>query len=400
VDEEGFVHNFVCFLFCVCVWVFSSAVMSSSQSPTTTLKCFSGGAEDFLQKPIFPTILLRRVEMCLVDRIRRKREEDLRCVLQKEKEKLKEKEEEIESLLSKVSEAVETPMQAVVKTIWQLLSTECSPDYYRQALVGVLKSLNQSDLYRPAFSQFLQNLQRSGSAPTDDVQKWLLDQYTKEGAVSEEPIRLAPSKGFGKPLASALTPERAVEVNTALTHDLSKEGLSKKPGDDPLSIEELRSFEYDVTLRTPNGMIADVIRMFDDLGIFEEFKIEKTVLISFIRVLQGQYNPNPYHNFMHCIDVCQFIYAIMKNGMIDAGKEMLTKMDRLVLVMAALIHDVDHPGLGNNFEVKVSSEFAILYNGMDSLFVCVCLWCACASIMKERHHSSFLSLCFCCYYCC
>lgn len=35
--------------------------------------------------------------------------------------------------------------------------------------------------------------------------------------------------------------------------------------------------------------------------------------------------------------------------------------------MAALVHDVDHPGLGNGFLVNIKDELALLYNDQSVL---------------------------------
>jgi len=52
----------------------------------------------------------------------------------------------------------------------------------------------------------------------------------------------------------------------------------------------------------------------------------------------------------------------------------LSALDLLALKLAALCHDVDHPGWNNDFEVNSSSELALVYNDHSVL---------------ENHHASF-----------
>jgi hypothetical protein len=43
----------------------------------------------------------------------------------------------------------------------------------------------------------------------------------------------------------------------------------------------------------------------------------------------------------------------------------MTEMNSFVVCLAAAVHDVDHPGNNNVFEIKTYSSLATLYNGMQ-----------------------------------
>ncbi len=53
------------------------------------------------------------------------------------------------------SEAVETPINVITRTIDQISKSEGLTDEVRNALSVIIKSLGSSNLYRPAFSKFL-----------------------------------------------------------------------------------------------------------------------------------------------------------------------------------------------------------------------------------------------------
>jgi transcription initiation factor TFIIIB Brf1 subunit/transcription initiation factor TFIIB len=53
------------------------------------------------------------------------------------------------------SEAVETPINVITRTIDEITKTEGLTSEVRSALSVIIKSLNSSNLYKPAFTKFL-----------------------------------------------------------------------------------------------------------------------------------------------------------------------------------------------------------------------------------------------------
>jgi hypothetical protein len=101
-------------------------------------------------------------------------------------------------------------------------------------------------------------------------------------------------------------------------------------------------WDYDVWALERDEMIDGVILMFDNLGLLEEFDIPIDKLRNFAKEIQRNYHNNPYHNFRHAFDVMQMCYTFLVES---KAKVYLTKQDKLVLLIAALCHDVDHPGI-------------------------------------------------------
>lgn len=56
-----------------------------------------------------------------------------------------------------------------------------------------------------------------------------------------------------------------------------------------------------------------------------------------------------YHNLYHAVDVMHATYLTLE-GMGASG--LLTELEQLALILSALCHDLDHPGLTNSFQVK------------------------------------------------
>lgn len=75
-------------------------------------------------------------------------------------------------------------------------------------------------------------------------------------------------------------------------------------------------------------------------------------------------NCNPYHNFYHVVDVMQTTFMfINKMG----ARAYLKDIDVLSLMVGALCHDLDHPGLNNPYQINKRTRLAILYNDISVL---------------------------------
>lgn len=95
-----------------------------------------------------------------------------------------------------------------------------------------------------------------------------------------------------------------------------------------------------------------------------QFSIPLPILCSFFRTVEAHYLPNPYHNSTHAADVLQTLHAMLHLG----GKECASsQLDIFSLLVAAVVHDVGHPGLNNNFQIKTKSELAVQYNDVSVL---------------------------------
>jgi CheY-like chemotaxis protein/HPt (histidine-containing phosphotransfer) domain-containing protein len=111
-------------------------------------------------------------------------------------------------------------------------------------------------------------------------------------------------------------------------------------------------------------LIQGVLYIFEDLGLTEQFSIDRTKLTNFLVQIKNCYKSNPYHNFTHAVDVLQFVYATLK---IDRIYSFFSMLDILALIVAAIVHDLEHPGLNNNYQVNARTDLALLYNDLSVL---------------------------------
>jgi hypothetical protein len=104
--------------------------------------------------------------------------------------------------------------------------------------------------------------------------------------------------------------------------------------------------------------------LFTKFGLFSIFNIEKQKFAAFILYMEAQYQNNPYHNRVHAADVT------LGSNFLVSQSDLLNQLEDweiLSLLLASIIHDVDHPGNSNKFEIKSSSHRALTYNDSSPL---------------------------------
>jgi cAMP-specific phosphodiesterase len=102
---------------------------------------------------------------------------------------------------------------------------------------------------------------------------------------------------------------------------------------------------------------AVVLQLLWDTGLPKKFKCRKETLLDFILQCRRKYRRVPYHNFYHVVDVCQTLHTFLYAG---KAAEFLTELECYVLLVTALVHDLDHMGVNNSFYLKTDSPLGIL----------------------------------------
>jgi hypothetical protein len=101
--------------------------------------------------------------------------------------------------------------------------------------------------------------------------------------------------------------------------------------------------------------------MLKDFDLIRIFKVEDEVLANFVSAIHDLYmkNGNPYHNFYHGFNVLHTVYVLLSST--PAGS-LYNPRDTMAILLAALVHDVDHTGRTNAFEVSSGSRIALVYH--------------------------------------
>uniref|UniRef100_A0A1L8DLH8 Phosphodiesterase n=2 Tax=Nyssomyia neivai TaxID=330878 RepID=A0A1L8DLH8_9DIPT len=100
--------------------------------------------------------------------------------------------------------------------------------------------------------------------------------------------------------------------------------------------------------------------VFNSRDLLSSLMIPPKTFIAFMATLEDHYvKDNPFHNSLHAADVTQSTNVLLNTPALES---VFTPLEICGALFAACIHDVDHPGLTNQFLINSSSELAIMYN--------------------------------------
>uniref|UniRef100_A0A3B3RGE4 Phosphodiesterase n=1 Tax=Paramormyrops kingsleyae TaxID=1676925 RepID=A0A3B3RGE4_9TELE len=130
------------------------------------------------------------------------------------------------------------------------------------------------------------------------------------------------------------------------------------------TVEALRKPTFDVWQWEPNEMLSCLEHIYHDLGLVKDFSINPITLKRWLLCIHDNYRNNPFHNFRHCFCVTQMMYSMVH---LCSLQERFTQMDILILITAAVCHDLDHPGYNNTYQINARTELAVRYNDISPL---------------------------------
>ncbi|XP_066972061.1 uncharacterized protein [Macrobrachium rosenbergii] len=113
-------------------------------------------------------------------------------------------------------------------------------------------------------------------------------------------------------------------------------------------------------------------------GLIQHFNLDTvTVWKCFSLIEDGYHASNPYHNAIHAADVTQAMHCYLEEEKI---REHMTPFEKLAALVAAVCHDLDHPGVNQPFLIATDNHLAALYKNLSVLenhhWRCAmgCLW--------------------------
>ncbi|CAE7364821.1 Pde1c [Symbiodinium natans] len=92
----------------------------------------------------------------------------------------------------------------------------------------------------------------------------------------------------------------------------------------------------------------------DEVGMFQRFTT----------AVEKEYLPVPFHSFAHSVDVLHAVSRVLRS---IASGSYLTELEEFSLLIAAIGHDIGHPGVNNGFLSEVGHELAMQYNDRSPL---------------------------------
>ncbi len=163
---------------------------------------------------------------------------------------------------------------------------------------------------------------------------------------------------------SDISGEDATKIETSSKRQ--KSDVSSKPANGVVAKSPLKQsapvarkiiYNYDVDpYDFKDDILTDaVMEMMKHYDIFRIFSFDIAQMRRFVNHVKLFYNPkNLFHNFKHVWGVLHLSFQILTHG----GDKYLHSLDIFAIVVAALCHDIQHPGNNNAFELATASDWS------------------------------------------
>lgn len=152
----------------------------------------------------------------------------------------------------------------------------------------------------------------------------------------------------------------ARSVNPANPHNVRSSASKPESGRGPIDDRNPAI----LAMRTKAQLVTFVCALFDTEGSAAELGVNAEKLHAFVRKVSQHYRENPYHNFHHAADTVNTVGWMLSRPLL---RERIPPHYRFLLMLTALMHDVEHPGTNNQWEVQTNSSLAKKYENVAVL---------------------------------
>jgi len=244
--------------------------------------------------------------------------------------------------ISRIMEKLKKSAETVLKSVKQMTPEEEEDEDNALSETDVLEIMvnKLARIVKKSMSNNMQDvLDEHGSGGMDaDTTAWLSSDYSSGRRNSD------PAEKKGK----LTTKEEEI-----ITADL------------PVEEHVLNSFKFDVLAVETDKTFAVIKYMFDKHQLLSEFGVDRTIFVKFVEKVKEGYKTEPqYHMWHHGCDVMHTVYQIMNATQAD---KYMNKLEIFSSIVAALAHDIGHPGVNNGFLVKSKDTLAMLHNDKSPL---------------------------------
>lgn len=201
---------------------------------------------------------------------------------------------------------------------------------------------------------FMLQWKKNRSLFTHDDLK-LLESYSVFLSISLERSRLKSIAQLG---SVEFEIQKFIQLNERSEYTATPNALKLEVEDKVLSISQ----DFIASKFKGIGLFKVMYYLFDHFGLFSTFKITNETFFHFLFDLRNSYNRVPYHNWMHAVDVTQFLaYSINTSDL----SKIFTKFEILGMLTAAICHDANHDGFSNQYNVNAQTPLGILFKNQS-----------------------------------
>jgi hypothetical protein len=190
----------------------------------------------------------------------------------------------------------------------------------------------------------------------EGVESFLRHEYPSGGGISIV-AQPQPRQGLSPPLRG--------DIRAHSNSSSSAERTPSSPGEIDSWFFDI--FEYNRAVVDPEvGVLVEMGKtLLARHHLISKFGLSEVTLVSYLSELQAKYNDHlPYHNSLHAADVAQSLSSMLVTcGLGRRGDDLL----RFASIIAALGHDVGHPGLTSRYLIETRHALTLRYNDKSPL---------------------------------
>ncbi|XP_048098849.1 cAMP-specific 3',5'-cyclic phosphodiesterase 4D isoform X7 [Alosa alosa] len=214
----------------------------------------------------------------------------------------------------------------------------------------------------------LSEMSRSGNQVSEFISSTFLD---KQHEVEMPTPQTQKEKDKKKRPMSQISGVKKLQHSSSLTNsNIPRFGVKTETEDElAKELEDVNKWGlnvFKVTEFSGNRPLTVMMHsIFQERDLLKTFKIPLDTFITYLMTLEDHYHADvAYHNNIHAADVAQSTHVLLSTPALEA---VFTDLEILAAIFASAIHDVDHPGVSNQFLISTNSELALMYNDSSVL---------------------------------
>lgn len=302
-------------------------MMSSNDQYEIVFDCLSKGADDYVIKPLSPQVLKNMYASVW---LKRKQNAAAAKVLHQniEKEAIQKR---IDEMKKNFNQSFKTPLNDITKQLESVLKSSGISQEALNTITGAINTLKTID-------------QEGGPVTTTITRPAVVRDYAKAPVAVGGPMN----------------PIKPVAIRPFVSNRVVADGL---PDFAKLDLEDqLLAIDFK-KCNSIQDLISLANMLFSEVNLQKRIKVtEDTEIKHFLKRTRASFHAVPFHNFKRAIDGLQLATIVLSKY-----QDKFTNSELVAGLFAAFIHDIDHPGTNNLFQIKTLSKYALTYNNKSVL---------------------------------
>ncbi|XP_062849852.1 3',5'-cyclic-AMP phosphodiesterase 4B isoform X2 [Trichomycterus rosablanca] len=213
----------------------------------------------------------------------------------------------------------------------------------------------------------LSEMSRSGNQVSEFISNTFLDKHNELEIPSPPPKSRERKRRQQQPLMTQISGTRKVTHGPGVSGGCSVARFGVKTDLEDLlakDLENVNKWGLNISRIADHShqrpLTCVMYAIFQERDLMKTFKIPMDTFVTYMMTLEDHYHSDvAYHNSLHAADVAQSTHILLSTPALEA---VFTDLEILAAIFAAAVHDVDHPGVSNQFLINTNSELALMYN--------------------------------------